>query len=192
LIILMVVGLFAWGVTGVTAVGLVCSRIMFAAGFDRSLPALLAKVSERFHTPVTAVTIYMALTELGLVLSVYAGVIFEFLNITLVSLYAFVGLAALILPFIRNQMYSNSILARYKLGNIPAISLLGAANLIFFGFLDYFSLLNPAVSGPDWTRSIGTLIGIFLLGVVSYFLVTRYYHSKGIDVSLAFKEIPPE
>jgi len=92
----------------------------------------------------------------------------------------------------RHHMYSNSILARYKLGNIPAISLLGAANLIFFGFLDYFSLLNPAVSGPDWTRSIGTLIGIFLLGVVSYFLVTRYYHSKGIDVSLAFKEIPPE
>jgi len=92
LIILMVVGLFAWGVTGVTAVGLVSSRIMFAAGFDRSLPTLLAKVSERFHTPVTAVTIYMALTELGLVLSVYAGVIFEFLNITLVlvSLYAFV------------------------------------------------------------------------------------------------------
>jgi len=144
--------------------------------------------------PVTAVTIYMVLTEVGLVLSVYAGVIFEFLNITLVlvSLHAFVGLAALMLPYIRKQMYSNSILARYKLGKVPAISLLGAANLIFFGFLDYFSLLNPAVSGPTGLSAIGALIGIFLLGVVSYFLVTRYYNSKGIDVSLAFKEIPPE
>jgi len=78
------------------------------------------------------------------------------------------------------------------LGKVPAISLLGAANLILFGFLDYFSLLNPAVSGPTGLSAIGALIGIFLLGVVSYFLVTRYYNSKGIDVSLAFKEIPPE
>jgi len=194
LIVLMIVGLFAWGISGLAAIGLVCSRILLAAGFDRTLPSKLGNVSDRFHTPVFAVILYMVLVEFGLVVSVYAGVIFGALNFTLVltGLYAFVGFVAIIYPYRRKDLFESSSVARYKVGGVPAISLVGLANLILFSFLFYFSLQNPAMGGPTGAPALETLGGVFVLGIIAYYATKAYYRKKGIDISLAMAQIPPE
>jgi amino acid transporter len=194
LIVLMVIGLFAWGFSGLTAIGLACSRILMASGFDRSLPGKLATVSDRFHTPVFAVLIYGLVCEVGLITSVYAGLIFGALNITLVicGLYAFVGFVGVIFPYRRKDIFESSSLSKYRVGGVPAISLVGLANLILFGFLVYFSLENPAMSGPVGAPALITLGGIFVLGIIAYYATKLYYRKKGIDISLAMAQIPPE
>lgn len=194
LIVIEVIGLFAWGIAGLIAIGLVGSRIMLAAGFDRTLPSKLGYVSSRFHTPVVAVLIFAILTEIGLVFSTYFGIVFSFLNITLVlvALYAFVGFTAVIFPYRKKQMYQLSPISKYKVAGIPAISIVGLVNLVLFAALFYFSLLNPAVSGPTGLPAIFTLIGIFVAGVIAHGITRYYYRGKGIDIKLATSEIPPE
>ena len=194
LIVLMVIGLFAWGISGLAAIGLVCSRILMASGFDRTLPAKLGSVSDRFHTPIFAVVIYMLLVEVGLIVSVYAGVIFGALNITLVltALYAFVGFVGIIFPYRRKDIFESSSISKYRIGGVPVISLVGLANLILFGFLTYFSLENPAMSGPTGAPALVTLVGIFIIGIIAYYATKQYYLRKGIDISLAMAQIPPE
>jgi uncharacterized membrane-anchored protein len=61
-----------------------------------------------------------------------------------------------------------------------------------FSLLIYFSLLNPAVSGPTGLPAILTLISIFVVGAVVHLITRYYYKSKGINIKLATSEIPPE
>jgi len=192
--VILVVGVFAWGFGILVAEGLVCSRIILALGFDRALPAKLAEVSDRFHTPVVAATVYAILLEVGLVASVYAGVIFAQINVTLVVvlLYAFIGLAALVFPYWRKDLFQASPIARYRIGGVPAISLLGAVDLVLFSVLVYFALSYPSLSGPTGPTALALLVAVFVIGVVSYYATRAYYKGKGIPVDLAFAQIPPE
>lgn len=194
LIGITVVGLVAWGISGAVAIALIDSRIMFAWGFDRAVSAKISYVSDRLHTPVVALVIFAVLIEIGLVLSVYGGVIFSFLNITLVltALFAFVGFVAVIFPYRRMGVFETSPVSKYKVGSIPAISLLGGLCLVMFSFLTYYALLNPAAEGPTSAPALASLVVIFLIGAGVYFLSRAYYRSKGIDISRAFAEIPPE
>lgn len=194
LIGLTVVGLIAWGISGAVAIALIDSRIMFAWGFDRAVPAKISYVSDRLHTPVLALAVFALLTEIGLVLSVYGGVIFSFLNITLVltALFAFVGFVAIIFPYRRKSLFEMSPVSKYRIGGLPAISALGGLCLVMFAFLTYYALLNPAAEGPTSAPALASLGVIFLIGVSAYFITRAYYRSKGIDVTKAFAEIPPE
>jgi hypothetical protein len=48
------------------------------------------------------------------------------------------------------------------------------------------------VIGPFGTATGGTAIALVIIGAAIYFIMKAYYATKGLDVSLAFKEIPPE
>lgn len=191
---IMVISLLAWTFMLITAIGLVCSRIMLAWGFDRSVPATLSYVNNRTHTPLLAVVIYCLIAELGLVATVYAGVVFTVLNfgLMLVILFTVVGFAAVIFPYRRKSMFDKSTLSKTKIGGIPAISVLGAIVMVLYGFLVYVALAYPSLVGPISSLPLELLVLVFVLGVVAYFVTKAYYKSKDIDIGLAFSEIPPE
>jgi hypothetical protein len=50
---------------------------------------------------------------------------------------------------------------------------------------------DPLAAGHD-PKSIGAVVGVFGLGIILYYVMKRLRKRQGIDVTLAFKEIPIE
>ena len=65
-----------------------------------------------------------------------------------------------------------------------------------FGFLAsqffFWNLFFDPVAAGHETNQLLTVGGVFVLGIVFYFVMAAIRRSQGIDVRLAFKEIPIE
>ena len=179
------------------------TRVMVAMSLDRLLPELVSRVSDRFHTPVNAHVIYFVASlpviwlYSNFALSGSDGTTTTWASITLgVTFgcgYVFVGtaLAGALMPFRAKALYEASPGAKYRIGGLPLVTVVGligtAAGLVFL----YLFLLSPELgmnSQLAYMVSGGVLV--FALG---WYLVTYLVRrSGGINVDYAFKEIPPE
>src|SRR3990172_4209695 len=179
------------------------TRVMVAMSLDRLLPELMSRVSDRFHTPVNAHVIYFVASlpviwlYSNFALSGSDGTTTTWASITLgVTFgcgYVFVGtaLAGALMPFRAKALYEASPGAKYRIGGLPLVTVVGligtAAGMVFL----YLFLLSPELgmnSQLAYMVSGGVLV--FALG---WYLVTYFVRrSGGINVDYAFKEIPPE
>jgi hypothetical protein len=67
----------------------------------------------------------------------------------------------------------------------------GALDTAVFSYMTYLFFAYPSVWGGN-NLAYGFAAGGLVLILVVY-LASKYYHkSRGIDISLIFKEIPPE
>ena len=82
--------------------------------------------------------------------------------------------------------------ATKRIGKLPIIAITGIYSVLFVAVLLVFSLFNPAVAGPLGTITLVTVVGSFVLGIAVYFAMKAYHRSRGLDISIVFKEIPPE
>jgi len=55
----------------------------------------------------------------------------------------------------------------------------------------YYLLTVPALLATT-PQSEGLMVGIFVVGIIYFYLVSAYRKSTGIDIRQAFKEIPPD
>jgi amino acid transporter len=163
---------------------IVISRYLLAQSFDRFLPSRISNVSPRFGSPVTAHLVDLILT-LGLVAMAafyYIGGVDALFGAILASMvyFIFVGIAAAL-----HGMKKESG------GTKVALVISGILNVLVFGYLSYQFLTYPAV----W--SLNTLTYYFIItsvvvGALLYFGSKWYNKKRGIDISLAYKELPPE
>lgn len=94
--------------------------------------------------------------------------------------FAFVGLAAAV-HAIRKENGKSKLL----------LVIAGIANIIVYSYITYLYLAYPDV----WEINSLTYTFVILSAVVSILIyaLSKYYHRrKGIDISLAYKELPPE
>ncbi len=183
--ILWEVAILAYGI-------IVLSRYLFAQSFDRFLPEKIAYVSPKYNSPVVALVIELVGTVVLIGLA-------SFFYGTLIALYAAVVAAMIYFFFIGVAA------VRYALKNEKgkAKAILGASGAmmaVVFAYITYQFFAFPSVWGfgpPDWTNWTGNAIPYayvafsFVAGIVIY-AVSKSYHSKrGIDISLAYKELPP-
>jgi glutamate:GABA antiporter len=159
------------------------SRYLFAQAFDRFLPSKIAYVTPNLGSPVVA-----HLIDLLVVIFLIGGA--SFLYGTLVSLYGSV---------IASMVYFAAIGASgvvYGIRNEKGQSkwilvFCGAFTAAVFLYLLYQFLAYPAVWGGN-PFAYGYVVVSFLVGALIY-VASKYYNKKrGIDISLAYKEIPPE
>jgi amino acid transporter len=188
-------GLLAWGPVIFGSVWLSQTRSVLAMGFDRLLPTALADVSDKYHTPVKSIIFIVAITWLGMIASLYYGIIFANLNYTLCCTiaYAIGAISAAVFPFRKKSMYNNSPIAKYKVGRVPLITILGVLVFFFFIWLTYAAGLNPAVGGPTTPYAL-TILALAFVGAGALYYIFRAYHKArhGIDIAFNFAEIPPE
>jgi amino acid transporter len=175
-LIVMQFGTIAYGV-------IVFSRYLLAQSFDRFLPARLSYVSPRYASPVIAhiVDLVIAVGLIGLATYFYGSFSALFSAILASMIYfVFIGLAAAKQAFTKEHG-----------GSQVLLGIAGIADAIVFGFIAYQYLTSPTFAffnALNETYLIGTLIG----GAVIYLVSHQYHKSKGIDISLNYKEIPPE
>jgi amino acid transporter len=172
------------------------SRITLAWSFDRLIPSWFGDVSERFHTPVKNLIFFGVCGEIVLILfATYLGLLGSYTATITQSLTTFAGvaIAAMILPYRKNvkHIYEASPVNKYKLGPVHLISICGAVYLIFEALLVYYFMTAPGLGA--WSVPSMAVTCAVLAGSVVYFFIIRAYRKKqGIDIDLAFKELPPE
>lgn len=194
--ILIGLGWIVWNLAILSYGIIVFSRYVFAQAFDRFLPTRLAYISPKYGSPINAHT-------MDLIITVFLVGIAAFLYGSLQSLFAaviasmiyffFVGISAVVYGA-RNE----------KGGSKAALIIAGIAMSAVFLFLISQFLENPAVWGTSATFSLGNYeipgydfaysyaAASFIAGIIIYLASKAYHKARGIDIELAYKEIPPD
>ncbi len=170
------------------------TRVMVAMSLDRLLPEWVSRVSDRFHTPVNAHLVYFVASIPVIFLYNMWGQWYALtLGVTFACGYVFVvtSLAGALLPYRAKALYDASPGAQYMLGGLPMVTVLGAIGAVVGGGMVLLFILYGGLGlNTDLAREV--VGGVLLVSIVWYFLAKMVQKSRGIDVSYAFKEIPPE
>jgi len=194
--LLMAGGFVIGGLMFPLAMVLVISRIVFAMSFDRLLPSRLADINPRRHAPVNALALCLV-AGLGLVALVIFSTGYVRVSRNGVLVWAVVmtiaGVAGMTLPFRRRDLYDGApkIISGSWLG-IPPVVWISAVVVLTQGGLAWFAATNDALSGGYDAGSIAYLVSTALIGVVLYGISRTYLRRKGVNLSLAMRELPPE
>ena len=175
---------------------LLTTRHVLAWAFDNVIPSKFASISDRFGTPVFTTLILWVLSELVLLVTLFwSSAVGMFLNAAVGVLMGNLPglLAATLFSRTRKDLFDISPnITKRKIGGVHAITILGAITfisfLVFLGFVMSFPQIGIVVT----PLNIGFMIVAYLIGPAIYFIAKYVRKSQGIDITLAFKQIPPE
>jgi len=171
-------------------------RILFAWGMDRMGPRWFTDINPRWASPVKNHILCFVLGEIGILLYVLWQEQMSGLSVTgleIVSVFGVTAVAATIFPFVKKvrHIWEASPYNRWRVLGIPAVVIGGIVNLIYLAILFYFFIVMPDLEG----LAIGSLIfyaAIWALGIAWYLFWKWRNKEAGIDVGMAYDELPPE
>ena len=169
------------------------TRYFFAWSFDRIIPTKLADVNARFRTPHNTFIASGGLGILLLALYLFAGFQTAYtMGVFVVEVaWAIISFVTAIFPFVKPELVDEMpTFMRKKLAGLPVISLISILSGISFTYISYLAWINPWIMTAT-SVGIEMVVGIVILGFVLYYLSHWYHKRRGIDISMAFKEIPP-
>jgi len=186
---------FGWSGT----VFLSSTRVIFAAAFDRLLPEKVAEVDERTGTPVNALLLMVVPSLVVAFLFAYNIADFQSLTLcsTLVIAVTYLGttISAILLPYVKPDLYKASPIAKYNVLGIPLITVAGVIFGGFLVFLLYQWIFDPNALygiGISNTSSIIYMLSMYVLAGIVYFGFRAYRKQSGIDLDKVHAEIPVE
>jgi len=177
---------------------LVCygTRSMIAWSFDRVAPDPLGYVSERFHTPVVAIWTFVVGGATFLWLVAYQDIAFLTMVEVLIAVWLVVLLAAMIFPYLRRGIYQTSPVSRLRLFGLPLMTITGFIALVYLGWVGYLMWNDPIAAGPliksPPPLEFWIVAGAIAVGALWYVGIKAYRARRGIDLRLAFQQIPIE
>ncbi|WP_338603754.1 APC family permease [Sulfolobus tengchongensis] len=176
-------GLIAWNYFVLSYGVLVFSRYVFALSFDRVFPEKFSQLN-RHGSPVYAHILDLTLTLAFLLIPVFSiNAALSLYGASIVGMLYFlaVGISAVIFGLRNNN----------KLMKIAGILM-----SIYFCYLTYEAGTNPLFGFSTGSSinliTLSFVLGSFISGIVIWNLVKYLNTRKGIDLTLTFKEIPPE
>ena len=172
------------------------SRYFFAWSFDRIIPTKMADVSRRFRTPHVSIATITLLSILILVLYWFTSWPQAETIGTFLWAISFIvpGVATIIFPYTKKDLLDSAPeFMRKRVAGIPVITVLGILTTISFLYIGYLALVNPLITTVTPLTLYGGLIAFLIVfGCITMYYASVMYHKKhGLDIELAFKEIPP-
>jgi APA family basic amino acid/polyamine antiporter len=192
LTVLITVGFIAWIWLWVPTQIAYGNRAIMAWSLDRIFPDTFGKVSNRTHTPVPAIALSAA-AALGFLAALTFTTFFKLVIFIEVGVLAWsiVLLAGVFFPYRRPDIYEKSPIANIKVLGFPIMSVAcGLGSIAGFAFLA--DLLADGFAAGHSADSLYTLLGWFVGGFVIYWILWLWRRRQGVNVDLAFKEIPIE
>jgi len=173
------------------------TRIMVAQGLDGLLPGWFSRVHPKWKTPVNAhlayflaaIPVIIAYNTVDTWVRWTLGVTFA--NGAVMTLSA---LAAALLPYRAAKLYEASPGAKYTLGGLPMVTVLGTIGFVF-GALAVGSFLFVPDLGLAFTSDAFPyyiVLGTALFGLAVYWIMRQVRAGQGVNVQYAFAEIPPD
>jgi len=193
LTVIMSVGFIAWIWLWIPAMQSYGERAMIAWAFDRVAPNKLGTVSDRFHSPIVAIGVATIITAIFMYLFVYVtyfGTLVLFLLVGVLAWTIALGAGA-VFPFKRPEIYGKSSIANRKLLGLPIMTvgcLLGFIAGVGYSINMY---LDEFAVNARGSRLL-VAAGVFVSGLLFFYVMKLYRRSQGVDINLAFKEIPIE
>jgi basic amino acid/polyamine antiporter, APA family len=192
LTILIALGFVGWIWLWIPTQILYPTRAVVAWSLDRVAPDTLGTVSERTHTPIPAILLCLAggITFVGMLAFTSFFQLVIFIEVAVLA-WAVVLLAGVFFPYRRPDIYNKGPIANMKIGGIPVMSVacaLGAAAAFFY----FFNLFFDDFAAGHARHSMSVLIGWFVGSFVLYWIMWFIRRRQGVNVDLAFKEIPIE
>jgi APA family basic amino acid/polyamine antiporter len=172
------------------------SRNLFAWSFDRVTPSLFADVNERTRTPINATIVMMIAAMIYVYISVFQfGILASYFSFSTAGTFIatiVVAIVAIIYPFRRKDIFESSdALSRKKVGGMPLISLFGFLTLISSVVIIY-AVIYPILTSNFLTILVEGILPPFIIGAIVYAIALTVRRSRGIDLVLIQREIPPE
>jgi APA family basic amino acid/polyamine antiporter len=173
------------------------TRIMVAQGLDGLLPDWFARVHPKWKTPVNAHIAYFVaalpviwgFNKIGEWTRWTLGVTFANGAVMVLS-----ALAAALLPYRAKALYEASPGAKYKVGNVPLVTILGTAGFLLGGFMvvSFLFVKDLGLAFSNDALPYWIVVGTAAFGLIVYLIMKSIQSSKGVKVEYAFAEIPPE
>jgi basic amino acid/polyamine antiporter, APA family len=191
--VLTSLGLALWMWMWIPAMHTFGVRAVVAWSFDRVAPAPLGKISETYHTPLVAITVTTIVNLIFMALFVFTPWFSKIVILIEAAVLAWsvVLAAGIFFPYLRPELYDKSPLAGKTVFGLPIMSVGCFLGFIAAQFYFWTLFFDPNAAGHDPVQ-VGIVAGVFVLGLVFYYVMKMIRRSQGIDVTLAFKEIPIE
>jgi amino acid transporter len=187
----MGLGYLFWAINGTPNIIALVTRSLLAYSFDRMAPEWVGDVSEKYHTPVKAIifTAVMGLVAVAVIVFVKQASLLSSMMAQMFT-YLVMAVAAILFPYKFPKLWESSTSAR-KVFGIPLLTITGVGSLLVIGLMSYYFGFY-SMFGANTPLSL-TVVAISIIVCAIYYYVFRAYQKgKGIDVDLAYKEIPPE
>jgi amino acid transporter len=191
-IIIAVAGLtfFGWA----SSLFIASTRVIFAAAFDRALPAWAASVSPRRGVPIGALVLMVVPSVFFSLLYSYSTGFRRYLfDATVVLVITFLGsaIAATLVPWRAKGLYQASPMVDYKIVGVPLISIAGG---IFAGSLSFALILwmRDSVYGVNYRTSLIYMGVLYLVSAAIYIVARVVRDRQGMSLSGAQKQIPSD
>jgi amino acid transporter len=192
--VLIIIGFGSWLVPTVPMSLLIMTRCMLSWSMDRVMPDWLARVSPRTNSPYMAVIVVTILSAVVSWFWAYSSfftvVVGAFGQVITLAIGC---LAASLLPYKRRDLYNTAAIGGY-FGKVPRLTVVGilgviGALLVVLNFMrDPSSGVNPSSSPLSFWWSLA----LFPIGGAIYYISYGIRRGQGIDLSRAYKEIPPD
>jgi amino acid transporter len=173
---------------------LIATRNLFAWSFDRLIPDKVSEVNERTHSPLVANGIVLLLSLVYLALIVFAGGNFLALLYTsgLAELLTFmtVAIAGVVFAYRRRDLYEESAVRGSVMG-VPKLTLVGVAAFAVYLFF-FISNATTDALGANARVGVITTIVVAIAGILAFPVAYVVNRRRGVDLGLAFRELPPE
>src|SRR2546421_576674 len=196
-LLIIVMGLWFFGWAG--TLFLSSTRVIFAAAFDRVLPAWAANISAKRRVPYGSLVL-MIVPSL-VVSAIYAykpDFTSVFLDATAVLALTFLAtvVAAVILPWRPTRLYDASPIPPYKVPGRPLINIVRVITGLFLLYMLHQWSFNPdnlyGTSLQKTPNSVIYFVATYVVAVVVYVIARVVRNRQGIDLRRIHHEIPVE
>jgi amino acid transporter len=181
-------------VVALPATFLIATRNLFAWSFDRVIPDQLSDVNERTRSPLVANFVVLVVTLIYLALIVFGGGSFLSLlytsGIAEILTFFVVAIAGIVFPYRRKELYDASAIKQSFMG-LPTITVVATISLAVY-ILFFVSLCTANALGANGADGIRATYIIAGISIILYPISRVINKRRGIDLGLAFKELPPE
>lgn len=167
------------------------SRYLFSWSFDRAVPGVFSKVSTRTKAPVVTIIAVGIIGIVGLLAYAYIPAA-AIIDIIPIFDFGFIipALTAILVPFLKKDLYNNSFVIKRKIIGLPLITWLGIIALagIIYGIIGLWNSYLMPINGTT-----GLALGLVYIAAAIIFVVMYLVNKRmGINITAAYKEIPPE
>jgi len=173
------------------------SRAFFGFSFDRLAPASLSSVSERFNSPINAVLITLIGSELVLLIvaipvtATYAYYIYSVgLLIAIPFPFTLLGITAIAYPYRFKAEYAQGPI-KGSFAGLPKLVWAGMGTVVFTLVAIYLLLTQP-IFGANSPTGLSVAGGGLVVAVLLYVIARVVRTRQGIDLKVAYAQIPPE
>jgi len=198
IVMLTLIGMISWLYLLAMSYYLIATRNIFAWSFDGVIPTWFSEVNTKYRTPVRSVITITIVAVFGIAFyQLIFPVAFSYSNFTTGynTAWLVACASAAVFPFIKKDTFeAQPTYVKKRIAGIPTMTIFGILGALSTIVMDIFVALNPSYAGiPANLSNISLVILglIFVIGLVFFVASKAIQKSRGLDLSLVFKEIPP-